>query len=214
MKRLLFLSFWAAGSFLVHAQPSDHDDAARAASERTRINTERAQLENGFAMESVACHQKFLVNHCLDEVNGRRRGALADLRRQEVSLNEQDRRSRGAEQLRKTEEKSSLQNQQQEADKRAVALQEFESKLAREKQKKTDRTNAQSNEIPNRAATADRLKNNQLKANARADSQATSAQKAKKYNERQEKAIQRKEKNDRERLARTKPAATPLPVPP
>lgn len=213
MKKLLFLCLWAAASIVVHAQPADNVEAARAELERTRINTERVQLESGFTLEAAACHQKFLVNNCLDEVNVRRRVALADLRRQEIYLNEQERKSRGAEQLRKTEEKASLQNQQQEADKRAVALQEFESKSARLKQKQSDRTSAPSREVLNSNAAAGRLKNNQLKANARATSRAASRQEVKKYNERQEKAIERKAKSDRERLSRTKPAALPLPVP-
>jgi len=213
MKRLLFLCFWAAASFVVHAQTADNAEEASVRFEHTRIHTERTQLESAFTMETAACYQKFLVNNCLDDVDVRRRVALADLRRQEIYLNEQERKSRGAEQLRKTEEKASLQNQQQEANKRAVATQEFESKSARLKKKQSDRTSDASNEVLNSNAAASRLQNNQLKANARATLRESSAQEVKKYNERQEKAVERKAKSDRERLGRTKPAALPLPVP-
>src|SRR5450756_1568952 len=67
--------------------------------ERAKISAERARLEAVFLAEDGACYKKFFVNSCLGEVNGRRREAMADLRRQEILLNDEERRSKGVEQI-------------------------------------------------------------------------------------------------------------------
>jgi flagellar biosynthesis GTPase FlhF len=61
--------------------------------ERQRINAERSKLQGGFLAEDIACYKKFAVNSCLEKVNERRREAMADLRRQEILINDQERRS-------------------------------------------------------------------------------------------------------------------------
>ncbi|MES2946043.1 MAG: hypothetical protein V4772_24510 [Pseudomonadota bacterium] len=187
---------------------------ATADAERTRISAERARLEAGFTNENAACYKIFFVNNCLEEVKNRQRDALADLRRQEVLLNEQDRKSKAAEQVRKTEERSSPEKQQQEADKRAEALKNFQSRAEREKQKDADRVTTQANEKTYSEATANRLKNSQNKANARSEKQAAAAEKVKQLNERQQKAKERQARHARDELARTKTPSKPLPVPP
>lgn len=182
--------------------------------ERMRISAERTRLEAGFTNENAACYKTFFVNNCLDEVKNRQRDALADLRRQEVLLNEQDRKSKAAEQVRKTEEKSSPEKQQQDADKRATALKNFQSREEREKQKNADRVTTQANEKTYSEAAANRLKNNQNKASARSDKQAAAAEKVKQLNERQQKAKERQDRHARDELARSKTPSKPLPVPP
>ena len=95
MKKQLLLILMSSLSLfggVVFAQTSN--DA-----ERLRISKERAVLEAGFHREDVACYQKFMVNNCLDEVKIRRQEALTDLRRQEISIDDQERKAKGAEQL-------------------------------------------------------------------------------------------------------------------
>ena len=201
---LLFMGFvWWSG-----AQAQTTADA-----ERLRIGTERAKLEAGFTREDTACYKKFLVNNCLDEVKIRRREALADLRRQEISLDDQERKIKGAEQIRKTEEKASPEKQQQEADRRAEALKEYEDRLEREKQKNAGRATAQSNEKANVDAAAGRTKSNQDKASARTSKQAATAEEVKKYNERLEKAKERQARYAKDQASQTKPASKSLPTP-
>jgi colicin import membrane protein len=125
--------------------------------ERTRIAVERARLETGFLTEDAACYKRFFVNSCLDDVNTRRREMLATLRTQEILLNEQERKLKGAEQIRRIEEKSSAENQQREADQRAKAALDYESRLAGQKEKQQSRTNAQAAEQANAEARAGRL---------------------------------------------------------
>ncbi len=182
--------------------------------ERARIAGERARLEAGYAAENTQCYRKFQVTNCLEEVKVRRREAMADLRRQEISLNEQDRRAKAAEQLQKTEDKVSPAKQQAEADRRAAAVRDFESRLDREKQGKLDRQIKQSGEKAKGDASARRVTDAQDKAAARAGKQAAAAEEAKKFAARQVKAKERQDRNEREMLSRSKPGANPLPVPP
>lgn len=218
MTKIILLFLCMCCSHVANAQTSVTGSAPVAASamtpdtERARITTERAKLEAGFNVENAACYKKFLVNNCLDEVKLRRRDALADLRRQEIALNALDRRAKGAEQVKKTEGKSSPEKQQQDAEKRAAALQDIQARMDREKQKNADRAVAQSSEQRNSEALAKRVKGNQDKAVVRSGKQAAAAEEVKKFNERQENAKERQARRDRDKLNQTKPANS-LPVP-
>lgn len=97
-------------------------DAMSPQAERGRIQAERDRVEARFAKEQVACYSKFAVNDCLGDARVIRREALADLRRQEVSLSAAEAKRRGAEQLSRTEEKSSHQTELDAARRRAAAL--------------------------------------------------------------------------------------------
>lgn len=206
---------WALG---VHAQVPDADAATPEAAamtpdaERVRIDSERSNLEAGFNFESAACYKKFLVSRCLEDVKLRRRDALADLRRQEITLNAFERKAKAAAQVKKTEEKSSPENQQQEADKRVAALKDYQLRTDREKQKNAARAEVQANELNNSEAAAGRLKGQQEKIIERNSKQATAAEQLRKFNERQEKARERQAQHDRDQANQTKPAPS-LPIP-
>jgi colicin import membrane protein len=181
--------------------------------ERSTIATERARLETGFLTEDAACYKRFFVNNCLDDVNARRREALATLRTQEILLNEQERKAKGAEQIRRIEEKSSAENQQRAAEQRAKAASDYESRLAGEEVKQQSRTNAQAAEQANAAARAGRSQANQQKKQARSVKQAAEAAETARYEARQKEADDRRAQNAREQLQRAKPGAKPLPLP-
>lgn len=83
-------------------------------SERARIAAERQAAQNRFAAEEKACYNKFATQHCLTEAATRRRLAMSDLRRQEVSLNDADRKRRGAEQMKRLEKKQESEAAKQE----------------------------------------------------------------------------------------------------
>ena len=180
--------------------------------ERVRITAERSRLETGFSLENAACYQKFLVSNCLDEVKLRRRSALADLRRQEVTLNALERKAKAAGQVKKTEERSSLENQQQDAEKRAASLKDFQIRMDRDKQKNAVRAENQSNEPGNSAAEADRIRAQQERAIERNNKQAAAPEALRKFNERQEKARERRAQHERDVSNQTK-TVQPLPVP-
>lgn len=78
---------------------------ATAASGRARIKDEQAQIRSRAATEEAACYQRFAVNDCLQAVRARQRQALGELRREEVALNDAERRKKSEERRRRLEEK-------------------------------------------------------------------------------------------------------------
>lgn len=180
--------------------------------ERAKISAERARRDADFLAEDAACYRKFAVNSCLSDVSARRRRAMEDLRRQEISLNDEERKIRGVEQIRRTEEKSSIETQQEAAQRRATAVEDSRSRLDREWKKRAGREAAPDSEKAHREANAERGKGLQEKAAARAGQQAVAAQEARKLNERQRQARERQAQHEAERLKQGKPAAKTLPV--
>ena len=206
-------SFLTQAQVVVSPAPAEVYIQATPDIDRARINRERMQLDAAFAAENAACYRKFMVNNCLSEVKERGRGLMADLRRQELSINEQERKARAADQVFKTEQKGSLEKQEEAAERRAASLKEFDERMARETHKSADRAIMQSNEKSNSDAAADRAKSNAAKVAPRTQKQAVAAQEARKFNERQEKARERQEQHDRDQAGHTSPAAKPLPRP-
>lgn len=86
------------------ARPQGQDP--QVAVERARIAAERTRINALFEKEEKACHQRFAVNDCLNRNLAWQRTALADLRRQEVLLNDDERRRRAAERIDQLDEKS------------------------------------------------------------------------------------------------------------
>jgi len=209
MKKWIVLTLLMAG-FGVKAQTSSNSSSD---AERLRISADRSKLESAFALEDTACYTRFLVNNCLDEVKVRRRDALADLRRQEILLNDEARKAKAADQLQKTEVKSSPEKLQQEADKRAQAVKDFEDRMARDKQKNADREALQAGEKAKSDAAAGRIKSNQDKASGRSARQTLEAEELRKYNQRVELAKERQARYAREKASQTKAPAQPLPTP-
>ena len=78
--------------------------------QRVHIQQQKAQQETRFASEEAACQTKFAVTGCVTDVRRRRREAMADLNRQEQSLNSQQRRAKGGDQLIRLEGKAAQQS--------------------------------------------------------------------------------------------------------
>jgi colicin import membrane protein len=92
-----------------------------------------------FAQEEKACYARFSVTQCVDRAKSRRNDALADLRRQELSLNESDRKRKAAERLQEMDERNAPEKQQAAAERRAKALaqqKEREDRMAAKKAKR------------------------------------------------------------------------------
>jgi hypothetical protein len=180
--------------------------------QRQRIKAERKMLEDDFGQESAACNQTFFVNNCLDEIKVRRRESLADLRRQEVSLNEQERRLKAAEQVQKADDKVRPEKLREESEKRLANLKDIQSRQQRDREKQALRLKP---DAAHSKAESDSLgfKRNEDKASARSDRQASSIDEAKKFAERQAKAKERQLKHQQEQENRTKSPSNPLPVP-
>lgn len=126
--------------------------------ERIAIEGRREQLRSQLANDNAVCHQKFAVNSCLNEINVKHREAMADLRRQEILLNDDERRKRGAEQLRKVEEKSSPAGAQETMERRAKFLSQYEDRAG--KASKLTTTTTEKNGV---AGDQSLIENRQLK---------------------------------------------------
>ena len=96
----------------LHAQPADDD--ASVAAERARLKSQREKVEAAFLAEEKACYRKFAVNDCLDAARARRRTAVDDLRRQEIALNDVERKRKAAERRKAIEDKEQAQRQRDE----------------------------------------------------------------------------------------------------
>lgn len=97
---LLIAAAVAALALPVSAQPQDE------AAQRARIAEERARAETEFEQAHKACYARFAVNDCISDARARRREQMADLRRQELALNDAERRRRGEERLRDLESRT------------------------------------------------------------------------------------------------------------
>jgi len=95
---LMSLGLWA--SVAVCAQTVQTLDVT---AERARIAQQRAQHEAVFTNAEVACYRRFAVSDCLRDARKNRRSALDELRRQEVVLNDEERRIKGSQALQRTQ---------------------------------------------------------------------------------------------------------------
>ena len=213
MKTFVFTFLLLSGLANAQNNAPNEQQTGSIDAQRAAISAERSRLEAGFLAEEAACYKKFAVNNCLAKINTKRREAMAGFRRQEILLNDEDRKAKGEEQIRKTDEKLLLEKKQQSAERRSKALEDFQERLKREKNKQQAGTRVPWNENAARAANAERLLAHQKKNQARADMHAEAAEKAKKFNERQKEARARRIQHEADQLKRGKPAAKPLPLP-
>ena len=192
---------------------SDEGQQNTIGTQRAAISAERARLEKGFSLEDAACYKKFAANNCLGNVNVRRRQPMEDLRRQEILLNDEERKIKGAEQIRRTEEKTSPEKRQEAVDRSASAIEDYELRLEREKNKKHERATTQSNEKTARDANAEKLLRNQKKAVERDRKQATAVEQVRNYADRQNEAQKRRANHEAEKMKQAMPPTKSLPIP-
>ncbi len=110
-----------AGTGQSKSANTDARDASERA-ERDRINQERQRASAEHNAANVNCYQKFQVTDCLSQARSKHNAMQSDLKRQEISLNDLQRKRRGAEQLRKVEEKTSPDRLEEIAQRRGKAL--------------------------------------------------------------------------------------------
>lgn len=181
---------------------------------RASLSQERSRLEAGFSAEDAACHQRFAVNSCLEKVDVKRCAAMAQLRSQEILLNDEERKNRAEAQRRKTEEKSSAESLQQAARQRAVAVEDYRLRLERDKNRQQDRAASPSSQQSARDAHSQKLMAHQKKAQARAARQAESASEARKSDARKKQAQARRARHEADQLSRPPAKSRPLPESP
>jgi colicin import membrane protein len=105
---------------VVRAQPTPPEDNERV--ELMRIQQERVKAGTAHEVVKAQCYQRFLVNDCLLAARDDHNAQLADLKRQENSLNDTQRKRRGALQVQRIETNTSPQRQLEQAEQRGNAL--------------------------------------------------------------------------------------------
>lgn len=163
------------------------------AAERARIQAERARVDGRFEQAQAACYRKFAVADCQSDARLVRREALADLRRQEVSLKAAEARAKGAEQQSRIDSKSSTQAELEAASQRAAAQEKQQARLTSADEKAATRAAAAQNDGSNTGGgqtRADNKTKNPIQNDpvARAEVEAVNQ---KKYDEKQKQAKQK-----------------------
>ena len=213
MKLVLFL-FCCSLSLSAAMAQSPAQEKDNNALERSKIAAERARLEAGFQAEEAACKSRFAVNACLQEIRTRRNAAMADLRRQDLLINEAERKARGADQIQKTEDKSSLERQQQRAEQEKKAQQETERRSERNDQRGQSQAKSAADASDNVEAAETRQKNSQSKAEEAKTRHEQAASNVLDAKVRSEKAAQNQAERDKRLKDKSNSTRKPLPAPP
>ncbi|WP_367846779.1 hypothetical protein [Rhodoferax sp. WC2427] len=193
------------------------DGGLEVAAEHARIDAERQRIEKRFAYEEAACFQKFAVNDCRDASRARRRADMADLRRQEISLNDAERKRKGAEQLQRMEQAAAAKDEPPVAvgtatPRSTAAPRTHAPTEPRKPYDAADATKAQAA----RKATADskaRKFKEEEAVRARRAADAAAANEPARYAKKLQEAADHKADLAKRNAARTKAKAAPLPEP-
>lgn len=202
MKRLLICLAFV--SCAVHAQ----DEDASVAAERARLHDQRAKVEAEYKADEKACNAKFAVNDCLAKAKAKRREAVSDLRRQEISLNDAERKRKAAERQRSIEERAT-------AAKPPASGQSEADRQLRANERAAERAK-QAESAPAKAAEREKqVQKREAEIKASAQRRAEDAAQAAKEHERRVAEAKEREANMKRRQAeRKKPPASSLPDPP
>jgi colicin import membrane protein len=184
------------------------------AAEKSRIGQERRAADATFKTEEKACYQKFAVTDCVNEARAKRRVKLSDLHRQEVAVNDAERKRKGAERQREIDERTAPAKEADKATEREKNLADRKKRdeRATEKAAKAAAPPAKpGGEAARQAEVQEKLKD---KASSQQSRNQEAAQNLKDRQAREAEAKARKEKLAKRLAERTKPASKPLPVPP
>lgn len=218
MKKYCFRLLCLAGLFgsaTVLAQIAN--GGLEVAVEHARIQAERQQIEKRFADEEVACFQKFAVNDCRDASRARRRVEMADLRRQEIALNDAERKRKGAEQLQRMEQSAAAKDQPPPAvgtaTPRGTAAPPARTHAPTEPHKPYDPAEAAKAQAARKATTDNKARRYQEEQAARAHRAAAAANEPARYAKKLQEAADHKADTEKRNAAQTKAKSAPLPEP-
>ena len=206
---LLCLALFAAVS------PAWTQTDAADESERARISIERKQAEARLAAQEVACYKTFAVNDCLVAARARRRDRLSDLRRQELSLNDAQRKRRSAERLSSIEQRNTAQQQEDNAAQRAGAVTRQQERKDALDTRAAERSQAQASTPGGAPRTAKQARQREASSRpARAQRSHNAEEELQRSRQRQQEATERRERVAKRQAEAAKAGIKPLPVPP
>jgi hypothetical protein len=211
---------------------AEHEQKVK--SERDRINAERAKINKQYDIDRAACYKKFAVSGCIEDLQVKRREVLDDLKRQEILINDEERRRKAAERLNSIEEKQSEELRQErelKAEKaHADRLEKAEKKAEKKAGGNLPREAGAERQLPSRSGpTPEQAKANEealrrkqerhaQEMQTRAERAANAAKNEQEYAQKQQEAADHRERTlqrDAERVKTGKGSkAKPLPDPP
>ncbi|WP_295960082.1 hypothetical protein [Rhodoferax sp.] len=193
------------------------DGGLEVAAEHARINAERQQIEKRFADEEAGCFQKFAVNDCRDASRARRRVEMADLRRQEISLNDAERKRKGAEQMQRMEQSAAAKDEPPAAVGTATPRGTGSTRphALTEPRKPYDPTEAAKAQAARKATADNKARNHQENqaTRARRAADVAAANEPARYAKKLQEAADHKAETVERNAAKTKAKSAPLPEP-
>ena len=209
------LQYWIALASLVPALALAQEEDTAAT--RARITAERSRLDAAYRAQEKECYRKFAVNDCLKAARAQRREALADLNRQETSLNDAERKRKGAERQRELEEKAAAEKNPpsgRQPDQKGGSQRPAPTPRPDTAQKEAEHARTQAT---NAANAQERKREAQLKAEEKKAEQARrldeAARNVKRQQETQAQAEEHRAAVNNRLAERKKPPAPPLPEP-
>ncbi|MCG2593705.1 DUF1682 domain-containing protein [Ramlibacter sp. XY19] len=221
MKSFLACALLLAATVPAFAQVSDEE--AHELKERDRIKREKAIIEERFRVEEHACRQKFAVNDCVNSAKRSRSADLGELRKQELAINDAERKRRAEQRRRELEERQSAERQQEAAERRARALKEAEERQQRFDEKAAKRAAEQGEKAAHPAPAPKAAKSGTVEPqgkprasrafNAPQPGAGKAAENRARFEANQKEAAAHKAAVAERAAKRTKPPASALPVP-
>ncbi len=181
--------------------------------EHQRIAAERTQIAQRFAQEEAACYQKFAVNDCLNASRTQRRTGLADLRRQEILLNDTERKRKGAQQMQRMEQSTVQDAAAPEAAPREKSSVRVRTSPPAEPRQPHDPAQAAAAQAARKASLQNKAQAAQEAEAARNRKAATLPAERARYTQKQQEAADHRAQTLQRNAERTKPKSTPLPEP-
>ncbi|HSV50983.1 MAG TPA: hypothetical protein VLJ57_02620 [Burkholderiaceae bacterium] len=181
--------------------------------ERGRITAQRQDVQARFAVEQAACYKRFAVTDCQQESRVRRRDELADLRRQEISLNDAERKKRGAEQTRKVESKVAAEKLEQAEAQRDKAKEAQARRVLDAAENDARRQQLKEHEPASKARQQREADRHEQDAAVRTNQASEGGANAQRYEEKLKDAAEHKAQRKEKSSKKTKPPAQPLPAP-
>ena len=207
MKR--YLAYLLLLAATAHAQ----DEEAKLTAQRARLAEARSHTEAQYKAEEKACYSKFAVNDCLAGAKARRRQAVEDLRRQEIVINDAERKLRAAERRRSQEERDAAAQQRQEAAKsREMQDQERQERAGEKAGQRASQAASAPQKAAQRQQEVQQREEEKQAAQRRRDEEA--AANVKEHEKALAEAQERKDKQQKRIADRKKPPASSLPTPP
>lgn len=211
MKSIFLLALWFGLVGSVSAQSEVDAGQLERNSERTRITAERQKIEAAFIAEQAICFRKFFANACLEKLLPPRRAALADLRRQEILIDEVERKISAADQLLKNEQRLLLQRETQ-AEQESKVQQEADNLIERAKLKEISQRNAAEQAAGNKADRDAKQDSSQSKAVELEAKRAQAAANVETMRKRQAQAAQRRAEREQRLREDGPPVGKSLPA--